>query len=243
MKRKLAEEHNQSIIDNEVPMEAGQYVTDTSIPEQFNPSTNTNLAPVFDKNNFVQLDELPVNETLMGKGYPEQWKNFATQDSSTMTENKKSSGRKKGIVSNYPMSDRTYERNRKDESASVELTQANLNNSNINRRIADGTVVESYQISALDRTNTHSNNNSANSKHSKSGASYDLRPITDRNFQEQFHRKPKKGELRETNTSSGTPTKENRSNGGQSVPPSVSDKYFEVRYCEFMFWFENTINL
>jgi hypothetical protein len=94
----------------------------------------------------------------------------------------------------------------------------------LNRRIPDGTIIESYQKSALDRTNVnhrepHSNNNSANSKYSKSGANYDLKPIADRNYQEQFHRKPKKGELRETNTTV-PPPKENRNNGGggQSVP-------------------------
>lgn len=239
MKRKLAEE--QSDMRNDIPLDQINYAVDGSIPDQFGNTNNPgNVAPVFDKNNYVQIDELPVNETLMGRGYPEQWKNFSTQDTSTMTDFKKPHGRKKQAISNYTMSDRTYERSRKDGSGQGDTTQTqgNLNsttNNGLNRRIPDGTIVESYQISALDRTNvnhreTHSNNNSANSKYSKSGANYDLRPIADRNYQEQFHRKPKKGELRETNTTV-PPPKENRNNGGggQSVPPTVSDKYFEVR--------------
>ncbi|XP_052064464.1 uncharacterized protein LOC127704447 isoform X9 [Mytilus californianus] len=226
VKRKMAEDHNDEDGEIEIPVEQ-QYVTDNSVPDQFNPNQNAQPNSVFDRNNYVQIDELPLTETLMGRGYPEQWKNFATQDSSTMTDFKKPHGRKKGIVSNYPMSDRTYERGPK---VSGDTTPGNVNNNNFNRRIPDGTIVESYQISALDRTNTykdiHNSNNSASSRHSKSGANYDLRPISDRNFQEQFHRKLKKGELRETNTIPPSP-KDNRSSCSQSVPPTVSDKYFE----------------
>ncbi|XP_071151917.1 uncharacterized protein [Mytilus edulis] len=196
----MAEDQDDEDGEIEIPVEQ-QYVTDNSVPDQFNPNQNAQPNSVFDRNNYVQIDELPLTETLMGRGYPEQWKNFATQDSSTMTDFKKPHGRKKGIVSNYPMSDRTYERGPK---VSGDTTPGNVNNNNFNRRIPDGTIVESYQISALDRTNTykdiHNSNNSASSRHSKSGANYDLRPISDRNFQEQFHRKLKKGELRETNT-------------------------------------------
>ncbi|XP_071150949.1 uncharacterized protein [Mytilus edulis] len=223
----MAEDQDDEDGEIEIPVEQ-QYVTDNSVPDQFNPNQNAQPNSVFDRNNYVQIDELPLTETLMGRGYPEQWKNFATQDSSTMTDFKKPHGRKKGIVSNYPMSDRTYERGPK---VSGDTTPGNVNNNNFNRRIPDGTIVESYQISALDRTNTykdiHNSNNSASSRHSKSGANYDLRPISDRNFQEQFHRKLKKGELRETNTIPPSPKDSNRSSCSQSVPPTVSDKYFE----------------
>ncbi|XP_071120374.1 uncharacterized protein [Mytilus edulis] len=227
VKKKMAEDQDDEDGEIEIPVEQ-QYVTDNSVPDQFNPNQNAQPNSVFDRNNYVQIDELPLTETLMGRGYPEQWKNFATQDSSTMTDFKKPHGRKKGIVSNYPMSDRTYERGPK---VSGDTTPGNVNNNNFNRRIPDGTIVESYQISALDRTNTykdiHNSNNSASSRHSKSGANYDLRPISDRNFQEQFHRKLKKGELRETNTIPPSPKDSNRSSCSQSVPPTVSDKYFE----------------
>ncbi|XP_071120375.1 uncharacterized protein [Mytilus edulis] len=230
VKKKMAEDQDDEDGEIEIPVEQ-QYVTDNSVPDQFNPNQNAQPNSVFDRNNYVQIDELPLTETLMGRGYPEQWKNFATQDSSTMTDFKKPHGRKKGIVSNYPMSDRTYERGPK---VSGDTTPGNVNNNNFNRRIPDGTIVESYQISALDRTNTykdiHNSNNSASSRHSKSGANYDLRPISDRNFQEQFHRKLKKGELRETNTIPPSPKDSNRSSCSQSVPPTVSDKYFE-RLC------------
>ncbi|CAC5414449.1 AGBL2_3 [Mytilus coruscus] len=187
VKRKMAEDQNDEDGEIETPVEQ-QYVTDSSVPDQFNPNQNVQPNSVFDRNNYVQIDELPLTETLMGRGYPEQWKNFATQDSSTMTDFKKPHGRKKGIVSNYPMSDRTYER---------------------------GPKVSGDTTPAI-----------ASSRHSKSGANYDLRPISDRNFQEQFHRKLKKGELRETNTIPPSP-KDNRSSCSQSVPPTVSDKYFE----------------
>lgn len=232
----MAEDQDDEEGEIEIPVEQ-QYVTDNSVPDQFNPNQNAQPNSVFDRNNYVQIDELPLTETLMGRGYPDQWKNFATQDSSTMTDFKKPNGRKKGIVSNYPMSDRTYERGPK---GSGDTTPGNVNNNNFNRRIPDGTIVESYQISALDRTNTykdiHNSNNSASSRHSKSGANYDLRPISDRNFQEQFHRKLKKGELRETNIIPPSPKDNNRSSCSQSVPPTVSDKYFEVRFpiCFFL---------
>lgn len=237
MKRKLAEE--QSDMGNDIPLDQMNYAMDGSIPDQFSNTGNpASIATVFDKINYVQIDELPINETLMGRAYPEQWKNLTTQDTSTMTDFKKPHGRKKQAISNYTLSDRTCERSRKDGSGQGDTTQGNLNGTTsnvLNRRIPDGTIIESYQKSALDRTNVnhrepHSNNNSANSKYSKSGANYDLKPIADRNYQEQFHRKPKKGELRETNTTV-PPPKENRNNGGggQSVPPTVSDRYFEVR--------------
>lgn len=180
---------------------------------------------MFDRNNFVQLEELSGNETLLGKGYPEHFKNMSTQDSSTMTEAPKRSRGKKTALSNYTLSDRTYDRNVKDEVT----VQGNSNNSN-NRRISDSSVVESYQISTLDRTNLREsvNNSSASSKNSKSGATYDLRPVTDRNFQEQYIKKSRKAELKETNMSAPA-GKDNRTINTVSAAPTVSDRYFEVR--------------
>lgn len=223
MKKKMAEDHTEEAPTDEVTIDQVRHIPDSAPPEQFNPSQSIHPYPVFDKNNFVQLDELSGNEALMGKGYPEQWKNLSTQDNSTMTDApKRSHGRgKKNIASNYPMSDRTYERNGKGEV----ISQSNTNNSN-NRRIPDGSVVDSYQISTLDRTNYRENinNNSAGSK--QSGSTYDLRPVTDRNFQEQYIKKSKKAELKETNISAPA---NNRTSSSGTTAPSVSDRYFEVR--------------